>query len=740
MMLQRGLRTLAAGVMVVGVYLVSAQPQKKKESAMQPYHVGTFLQPVRKFYTIADGLPSNNVRALALDAQGRVYAATDKGVAVFDGKQWETESQEKVNLFFTDRSRTLWAATEMGVLRRSEGNWQREENAPGGIVAMSEDDKGRLFAVTAQRLYVRHKNGWAEIRNTQGTPRGICAYGDGELLVTTDMSLQGLWGKRPTWLSIQPSADGLLSADTRAIVRLRSDANHFLITTDKGINLYDGNKGWHRITGAEGLPILDVTHAAISPPTPPLDEGRKGGVSWWFGTPVGVCYYRDGEWKYFAGQRWLPDDKVQALAAADDGSAWVATAKGISHIYWRPITLLEKAQIFHEAIEKRHKYFGYVTTCGLRQPGDLSQPFRHVSDNDGLWTAMYIAAECFRYAVTKDPAAKEAAKQSMDALLRLESITGISGFPARAIRHKDEPGFGQDTSGEWHRTPDGEWEWKGETSSDEIDGHFFAFGVYYDLMDDEAEKAKVRATCQRIMDHIMKNGYYLVDVDGKPTTWGVWAPEQLNDNPRWWQERGLNSLELLSYLKVTHHLTGDEKYHHAYVELIQKHGYALNTINQKITFPGEVNHSDDELAFLAYYSLMRRETDPHLRAIYTQSITRSWRIEQPERCPLWNFIYGALTGKPCDIEGAVRTLKEIPLDLVMWSVRNSHRADLQWDEVAGRFGERQVRDPLPFDERPMMKWNGNPYRVDGGSTGTAEEDPTMFLLPYWLGRYHGLIE
>ncbi len=707
---------------------------------MQPYHVGTFLQPVRKFYTIADGLPSNNVRSLALDGQGRVYAATDKGLAVLDGQQWQVESQEKVTLLFTDHSRNVWAATEGGVLRQNGKNWQREENAPGGIVAMSEDDKGRLFAVTANHLYVRDKNGWTEIRNTQGTPRGICAYGDGELLVTTDVSLMGLWGKRPTWMSIPPTVDGLLSADTRAIVRLRSDGNHFLIATDKGVNVYDGNKGWHRINGADGLPILDVTHAAVTPPTPPLDKGRTGGVSWWLGTPVGVCYHRDGEWKYFASLRWLPDDKVQAIATADDGSAWVGTPKGISHIHFRPITLLEKAQVFHEAIEKRHKYFGYVANCGLRQPGDLSQPFRHVTDNDGLWTAMYVAAECFRYAATKDPAAKEAAKKSMDALLRLESITGISGFPARAIRHKDEPGFGQDPSGEWHKTPDGEWEWKGETSSDEIDGHFFAFGVYFDLIDDEAERAKVRATCQRVMDHIMEHGYYLVDVDGKPTTWGVWAPEKLNDDPRWWQEHGLNSLELLSYLKVTHHLTGDEKYHRAYVELIQKHGYALNTINQKITVPGEVNHSDDELAFLAYYSLMRHETDPHLRAIYTQSITRSWRIEQPERSPLWNFIYGGLTGKPCDVEGAVRTLKEIPLDLVIWGVRNSHRADLKWDENSGRFGERQVIDPLPFDERPMMKWNGNPYRVDSVGNGTAEEDPTMYLLPYWMGRYHGLIE
>jgi hypothetical protein len=76
----------------------------------------------------------------------------------------------------------------------------------------------------------------------------------------------------------------------------------------------------------------------------------------------------------------------------------------------------------------------------------------------------------------------------------------------------------------------------------------------------------------------------------------------------------------------------------------------------------------------------------------------------------------------------------------MWGVKNSPRADLKWDEDSERFGEKQVLDPLPFDERPMMKWNGNPLRLDGGGNGTAEEDPTMYLRPYGMGRFHGLIE
>ena len=44
--------------------------------------------------------------------------------------------------------------------------------------------------------------------------------------------------------------------------------------------------------------------------------------------------------------------------------------------------------------------------------------------------------------------------------------------------------------------------------------------------------------------YIVTNDYYLIDVDGEPTTWGKWNPTYLNGQRTWSDVRGLNSLQV----------------------------------------------------------------------------------------------------------------------------------------------------------------------------------------------------
>jgi hypothetical protein len=481
--------------------------------------------------------------------------------------------------------------------------------------------------------------------------------------------------------------------------------------------------------GKDGLPVAKLTTLSAAP------DGRL-----WLGSSEGaICFAprepANNRWFYFWGKRYLADNSVERIVA-EPGGAWIRTRAGISRIEFKPFDLEQKSLLFIERVQQRHNRYGLVADCRLLRPG-VPSSFRLVpNDNDGLWTALYVAAECYRYALTHSPEALWNARTSLAALIRLESITGISGFPARSWIHR---GDYREPGGEWHWTADGEWEWKGDTSSDELVGHFFAYSVAYELLPEETDRVVIRPVVARIAGHLVEHDWQLVGYGGRVTRWGDFSPEYFR-TPEGEKEAPLSSLELLSHLRVAYHVTGEERFLEAYRRVIEELGYLRNVARFATETPEEVNYSDEELAFLSFYPLVRLEEDPHLRHEYQRALRALWQRVRAERNPLWNLIYAVGTGaEDYAREDALATLERIPLDTISWTVKNSQRADLEMNHSRGRVGEKQSWQAIPANERRVMKWNGNPFELDGGDDGRSEDDGTFFLLPYWLGRYHGLL-
>jgi hypothetical protein len=450
------------------------------------------------------------------------------------------------------------------------------------------------------------------------------------------------------------------------------------------------------------------------------------GVPW---TAAARGLYR-GSKEYFAGKRYLPDDQVLGLIPDASRGMWVRTRTGVAHIELREMTLEQKAAAFEKRVTLRHDRYGMVADSHLVKAGDLSTNVLEANDNDGLWTAMYGAAECFRYAVTKDPDALKRARRAIEAVLFLEEVTGVPGLPARSYVKKDDP---RPKDGTWHWTADQQIQWKGDTSSDEIVGHFFILSIAYDLLDDEALKARMAAAARLMMDYIIAHGYNLIDVTGKPTTWGKWSPEYFAGAGK--SDSALNALELLSFLKATQHMTGDAKYAAEYRRVAVGMKYAEQAARY-LELRVEINYSDEELAMLSFYPFFRHEKDPQI----LKALGQWWANCQREKNPLWIYIYKVGNpGAKFDLDSALTTLERIPMDLISWKVTNSDRRDVTMEKELDRANERQARTLLPPDERPVMKWNGNPFVVDGGNGGYSEDDGAFFLLPYWMGRYIGAV-
>lgn len=482
----------------------------------------------------------------------------------------------------------------------------------------------------------------------------------------------------------------------------------------------------------------------------------------WLATPHGAILFMPSapaaERRYlFAGRRYLADDEVLGLAP-DASGAWIRTHTGVSRIELRPYTLAEKAAYFDDRLARRHMRDGFVDDCVMAAPGDRNRCRPEPSDNDGLWTAIYVAAECFRYAVTGSTGALSRARTALEAMLRLESVTGIPGFPARAIA---APGEDRDPGGEWHPAGNGRF-WKGDTSSDELVGHFFADWVAYNLLpagpppgDAPGTDLRDRAANEaaRIAERLIDRGLRLVGPDGRMTRWGDYTPQYFKTSEGA-EDAGLDSLEILSHLRVAARISSRpglaSEYRHVAFDL----GYLENVL-QLASPPPEVNYSDEELAYLAFAPLVDplprspahsspiaagAEDDSPVAARYRSTLERFWTRTRDENNPLWAVIAAATLPKgEVNLRPARQALERIPMDTIEWNVRNSGRTDITLRPRRNRFGRPQSTRALPPNERPVMKWNGDPFELDGGDGGRTEDDGAFFLLPYWMARYYGLI-
>jgi hypothetical protein len=406
-------------------------------------------------------------------------------------------------------------------------------------------------------------------------------------------------------------------------------------------------------------------------------------------------------------------------------------------------TLYGKAAYLLDRYEERHRRLGMPSPAYYADPDNTDTWTHAPQPSDGLWTSYHVTSMAFAYSLTGEKRYKQLAREGMEALYRLQNITGVPGLVARSMVAVDEPTVPRlRTQDNWHETGDGKFLWRDDVSSDQIAGHFFAFYTYYEHIakNDPAERARLEQQLRQVLDYILEHNYQIIDWDGKRTLWGWWNPEMVNEDPSHYLESGLYSLMMLAFLKTAHYITEDEKYLDHYKTLIVEHDYLSNILLQKKVFPDELNHSDDQLSALAFYIFLQTEHDPYIRNVLHRALRRHARIELPERNSLLAMVYAIIDPNDADIEGALQTLREMPVDRRDWGQENSHRLDVTLQRATNVRDQILTLEVLPADERYFERWNADPYVADGGGNGTSEGAGVHWMLPYWMARYHGILE
>ncbi len=668
------------------------------------------------------------INSVCIKNENEIYACTDAGLKRLKDGIWQDYNDERQYslVYFDGKGRVLLAYEKSVYVLNGKGTELLFTfNDTVTDIKFSE----KLYVLTETAVFVEtdDEEKFFNLGNFEQKGMYLAVKGD-RLCVADTRCVQRMEGKRRTWRCIFPDHSTMPRINIQCV---EFDNNGYLLVGAKeGLFVYDYKSGWYSHQLISALPEEGVLSICV------CDDG-----SFLLGTDAGAMIIKNGRKKYLPAKRYAYNTDVTAVTYSN-GCCYTVSDGGIVKIFEKDMTLQEKAQHFFEVTEK---YFprkqGYVTWVSRFDGTDTS----HITDNDGLWTQSYIAALAMCYSITKDEEVLKAARRSKDAMLFLTRAPEIKGFTARAVRFPDEEDWGKgiDKTGiigeEWHRSSDGTYEWLGETSSDEMTGHYFGFYMYYELCATEEEKAEIRGAVCNITDHILDNNGYLVDCDGKPTSWACWNENALNTDSMWTWEKGVNSLEMLNFLKVSYHMSGNERYIKKYNELIKEHHFLINAAFHKRA-DGHTCHIDDNLAMLNMITLLMLEKDSAIRQYLLMGLASHYEYEKIEDNPYYSFVYKAFTGSPCDVDACVKHLKDYPYEIQNCTMINSKRKDYEMDDEAIYWcGQPQLKKPFEWDERPYNKLGINPFGIDGGSPDRSDNGMS-YLLIYWLGRFFGIIE
>ena len=282
-------------------------------------------------------LPSETVMALTFDASGTLWVGTTRGVARWNGRDFdrvELPGATPAPLVFS-LSRdgdALWAGTSTGVYRRSkDGRWVAPSWAPmferpNAVMALARDRDGQFWIGSQRGLWRTRPDGVPVPVHDNGT--GIVKPVQA-LLLQDDGAL---------WAPIPGIGLGYLRADWRQLAQFTRSDDGLSGELYRGVTPARGGGVWlanvsgaperlHADGSVERLPqaVIDLFHATTSSS---IVEDPHGNL--WVGHRRGLMRIAaDGQVR-----QWRSDDSADAtlpgavdlLRVAADGSLWLSCA------------------------------------------------------------------------------------------------------------------------------------------------------------------------------------------------------------------------------------------------------------------------------------------------------------------------------------------------------------------------------------------------------------------------------
>ena len=339
-----------------------------------------------------------------------------------------------------------------------------------------------------------------------------------------------------------------------------------------------------------------------------------------------------------------------------------------------------------------------------------------------IWTGHYLAAESFRYRVTKSPDALNNMRRALAGIRYLSEVTG-TGLLARCTFPVDSPwatSFSQEEqhNGVYTGTVDGKpYFWVGNTSRDQYIGVFFGLSAAYDAADDEALRSAISYFATNLLNFLLDKDWLVRMPNGSISTTFVGRADQqlsLLQIGRKLNPRRFDSVyDWNAWLKVS--AVGVP----IAVETLEPHDSYFKFNLDVATFYSLITGGGSGFLVGRYrdaYDVLRRTLDDHGNAHF-------------------NVIDYAINGPNQARDEETRFL------LNEWLRRP--RRDFPIDN-RGKYaacGENRACQPLPVVDRITTDflWQRSPFQLYIESHGFIEGPGIDYILPYWMGRFYGVI-
>jgi len=284
-----------------------------------------------RHYSISEGLPHENVKALAQTADGRLWIGTSAGLSVFNGAEF-------IDIDFADLATpasvyeleampdgSLWVATV------SHGVWFVQDGRATQPFPMLANERIHRFVLREDTLFLfgpqmrwsidlaTQTIGRSPYRYAAGTPQGAG-------IVSADIAADGT-----VWVLDGRLGPGRMMED--GVVHFRQELAQMQASTWRFLRFDMYGTGWvthqheglYRIVSDGSLELVlaanGAEHICVTPDRIAVASGRLGGLMWDLQKEAPITPLDE--------QRGLPTNRINCLFRDNEGNTWIGTQDGL---------------------------------------------------------------------------------------------------------------------------------------------------------------------------------------------------------------------------------------------------------------------------------------------------------------------------------------------------------------------------------------------------------------------------